>query len=404
MFGRHDDVAQVQAAMDDAGRRGAVERVGKQPQPRQRVGDVGGTEFPECHVERVAVDEGEDHERLRLLDTGLEDRAERRMRGQPLPHRGEGRADDRRALGCEPDPQHLDHDRSTRLRVLSTKHRADAAGTDLVQDAHAPVRSTRPVEQEAVLGQWMNSSTRTVDGVAHILARGGTAADRVFGLVDTPQGLCKSSRSVSSPSAPASAAGGLAIDIRQLPWISRLAADYAFAFENLAPFYAGDPRRPDAWAEVIARVQATPRAVPALSSMLLAQLAAREAPPAAREAAAAFEHPGTVAVLTGQQAGLFGGPLYTLHKALTAIKLARQISAAHGVTAVPVFWIDSEDHDWEEVRRCTVLDDTQAPRTVTAADVEGAGRPADCPADARRPGRPGDRGFERRAASHRLHG
>jgi bacillithiol biosynthesis cysteine-adding enzyme BshC len=178
---------------------------------------------------------------------------------------------------------------------------------------------------------------------------------------------------VSSPSAPASAAGGLAIDIRQLPWISRLAADYAFAFEDLAPFYAGDPRRPDAWAEVIARVHATPRAVPALSSMLLAQLEAREAPPAAREAAAAFERPGTVAVLTGQQAGLFGGPLYTLHKALTAIKLARQISATHGVTAVPVFWIDSEDHDWEEVRRCTVLDDAQAPQTVTAADVEGAG-------------------------------
>ena len=78
-------------------------------------------------------------------------------------------------------------------------------------------------------------------------------------------------------------------------------------------------------------------------------------------------------MLTGQQAGLFGGPLYTLHKALTAIKLARQISATHGVTAVPVFWIDSEDHDWEEVRRCTVLDDNQTPHTVTAADVEGAG-------------------------------
>ena len=77
--------------------------------------------------------------------------------------------------------------------------------------------------------------------------------------------------------------------------------------------------------------------------MLLAQLTARDAPAAAREAAAAFEQPGTVAVLTGQQAKLFGGPLYTLHKALTAIKLARQVSASHGVTAVPVFCIDSED-------------------------------------------------------------
>jgi bacillithiol biosynthesis cysteine-adding enzyme BshC len=178
---------------------------------------------------------------------------------------------------------------------------------------------------------------------------------------------------VSSPSAPASAAGGLAIDIRQLPWISRLAADYAFAFDQLAPFYAGDPRQPEAWADVIARVQATPRAVPALAALLQAQLTARGAPPPARDAAAALGRPGTVAVLTGQQAGLFGGPLYTLHKALTAIKLARDVSAAHGVTAVPVFWIDAEDHDWEEVRRCTVLDDNQAPQTITAADVDGAG-------------------------------
>ena len=84
-------------------------------------------------------------------------------------------------------------------------------------------------------------------------------------------------------------------------------------------------------------------------------------------------------MLTGQQAGLFGGPLYTLHKALTAIKLARQISATHGVTAVPVFWIDSEDHDWEEVRRCTVLDDDQSParlspRPMSRAPVNGRSR------------------------------
>jgi bacillithiol biosynthesis cysteine-adding enzyme BshC len=153
----------------------------------------------------------------------------------------------------------------------------------------------------------------------------------------------------------------------------RLATDYALAFDQLAPFYAGDPRRPEAWAEVIDRAHALPRATSALADMLRAQLARRGAPPAALEAAAAFERPTTVAVVTGQQAGLFGGPLYTLHKAITAIKLARQVTAAHGVIAVPVFWIDSEDHDWEEVRRCTVLDGEQAPHTITAADVEGAG-------------------------------
>ena len=63
-----------------------------------------------------------------------------------------------------------------------------------------------------------------------------------------------------------------------------------------------------------------------------------------------------VAVLTGQQAGLFGGPVYTLLKAITALKLADEVSRRHGVPAVAVFWIEAEDHDWDEVRSCTVLD------------------------------------------------
>lgn len=186
--------------------------------------------------------------------------------------------------------------------------------------------------------------------------------------------VCNSSRPVSSPSAPAPSAGTLAIDLRQLPWIRRLAADYAFAFDGLAPFYPGNPRDDAAWADVITRVHAGPqRATPQLAALLAAQQRGREAPPEALEASAAFADPATVAVITGQQAGLFGGPLYTLHKAITAIKLARRVTAERGVRAVPVFWIDSEDHDWEEVRGCTVLDDEQQAHTVQLGTLEGAG-------------------------------
>jgi len=55
-----------------------------------------------------------------------------------------------------------------------------------------------------------------------------------------------------------------------------------------------------------------------------------------------------LAVVSGQQAGLFGGPLYTIYKALSAVKLA-ECMTQRGVRAVPVFWIATEDHDFAEV-------------------------------------------------------
>lgn len=56
----------------------------------------------------------------------------------------------------------------------------------------------------------------------------------------------------------------------------------------------------------------------------------------------------TVAVLTGQQAGIFAGPLYTIYKALSAVRMAESLNARN-VKAVPVFWAATEDHDFEEV-------------------------------------------------------
>jgi bacillithiol biosynthesis cysteine-adding enzyme BshC len=62
----------------------------------------------------------------------------------------------------------------------------------------------------------------------------------------------------------------------------------------------------------------------------------------------------SVAVVTGQQVGLFTGPLYTLYKALSAVKLAACLSA-RGTEAVPVFWMATEDHDWEEVQSAQII-------------------------------------------------
>jgi bacillithiol biosynthesis cysteine-adding enzyme BshC len=163
------------------------------------------------------------------------------------------------------------------------------------------------------------------------------------------------------------------IDIRRLPWVRRLAADYAYDFGRLARFFSGNPADLVAWREAAARAQRHPRDRERLAAVIAGQQQRREAPAPARAAAATLADPRAVAVVTGQQAGLFGGPFYTLLKALTAIKVAAQVAGQVGVPAVPVFWIEAEDHDWNEVNACRVLDAEMHPQTITLGTPLGAG-------------------------------
>ena len=63
---------------------------------------------------------------------------------------------------------------------------------------------------------------------------------------------------------------------------------------------------------------------------------------------ARLREPGALAVTTGQQPALLGGPLYTVHKALAAAALARTLERLWDRPVVPIFWIAGDDHDWAE--------------------------------------------------------
>jgi bacillithiol synthase len=76
-----------------------------------------------------------------------------------------------------------------------------------------------------------------------------------------------------------------------------------------------------------------------------------------------LEKPDSVAIVTGQQVGLFTGPIYTIYKALTAIKIAREL-CQQGIRAVPIFWMETEDHDFKEATHCTVLDSETSAQAV----------------------------------------
>jgi len=172
----------------------------------------------------------------------------------------------------------------------------------------------------------------------------------------------------------ASPVTNVALDIRRFPWVRPLSVAYAHEFESLAGFFAGDPARPEAWREAVARRHATTRPHQEIAGIVEAQQLRRGAPCAALAAAERLRDPRAVAVVTGQQAGLFGGPAFGLLKALTAVVLAERITSELKVPAVAVFWVEAEDHDWEEVRSASVLDARFELRTIRLDSLEGAGR------------------------------
>jgi bacillithiol biosynthesis cysteine-adding enzyme BshC len=125
----------------------------------------------------------------------------------------------------------------------------------------------------------------------------------------------------------------------------------AYLSGEAAAFYAGH------FAAAGDRRRAVARAVrplaPAVADALAAQNARLAASPA-RDAHLAALRAGAAAVVTGQQVGLFLGPLFTVYKAASAIRVARALRDESGQPVVPIFWLQTEDHDLPEIAACHV--------------------------------------------------
>jgi bacillithiol biosynthesis cysteine-adding enzyme BshC len=143
------------------------------------------------------------------------------------------------------------------------------------------------------------------------------------------------------------------VPFREIPHQSKLFLDYLALAPDALRFY-NQPPAMDRLVELgrgeIAETQFPRKEI---SSVLRRQNIAFGAGPDTIRNIGELETAGSVTILTGQQVGLFVAPLYTIYKAVTAIHIARELTQK-GIRAVPIFWMDTEDHDLAEVTRRTV--------------------------------------------------
>ncbi len=133
--------------------------------------------------------------------------------------------------------------------------------------------------------------------------------------------------------------------------ISRLFAAYTEDYGQLAEYYSGDWRQDRSYHTVSQQLQATPLERQVLVDILEEQNSNWGNP----NVASRLLDPDSLAVVTGQQVGIYGGPLYTFYKALTVVRLSEYLTKVLSQPVVPVFWLEGGDHDLDEVRQVNLI-------------------------------------------------
>jgi bacillithiol synthase len=137
---------------------------------------------------------------------------------------------------------------------------------------------------------------------------------------------------------------------------SQLYVDYLNNYERLSSFFAGGYTTVADWQRTLDRVTGRTLDRSTLVRVLHDQNRAVHCGVRTLANIDLLDNQNTVAVVTGQQLGLFSGPLYTIYKIITTLKLSEKLSSDFpAFNFVPIFWLEGEDHDFDEINNLTVL-------------------------------------------------
>jgi len=148
----------------------------------------------------------------------------------------------------------------------------------------------------------------------------------------------------------------MVIPTHKLPNISSLAYDYFYEYNKVSEFFSGDFRDQTAFSRQTDKVRSRDLPREQLAAILKELNLSYGCGAQTVGNIQKFIQDKACAVVTGQQVGLFSGPLYTIFKALTAIKLAESLNQTSLGCFVPVFWLASDDHDFAEINHIRLLD------------------------------------------------
>jgi uncharacterized protein YllA (UPF0747 family) len=156
------------------------------------------------------------------------------------------------------------------------------------------------------------------------------------------------------------------INFSDIPGHQNLFLDYLYEFENVSDFYANDFRNKENFIKIFKNIaegrQIQPSSIESIITRQYSQLNPSEL---TRKNINKLSDKKTLAVVTGQQLGILGGPLYTFYKIITTIKLSRFLTERYDdYNFVPVFWLEGDDHDFNEVRSIKLIDDSNSLITI----------------------------------------
>ncbi len=149
------------------------------------------------------------------------------------------------------------------------------------------------------------------------------------------------------------------INFSEIPKHQNLFLDYLYRFDNVKEFYNNNFRNKEKFSDLFNSISNSKKDKQFHISPIIKNQYSDFQTASAKtiKNIDSLDNPKTIAIVTGQQVGILGGPLYTVYKILTAVRLSNQLNERFNeYKFAPVFWLEGDDHDFNEVRSINIFD------------------------------------------------